>query len=316
MSDRTVVLVCGNATLDRLECGLVPGGPVFYAAHTLAALGADVRVLTRAGPDLPVGIFRFAEPEPRAGRGPGPGQDQDQDDDQDQEERQLSVGTLSALVLPSPATTVFENVYGPDGRRTQRVLSVAPALDPARVPAAWHEPDLLLLAPVLGELDPAAFVRTVRARRVGLCAQGLVRAVRADGSVVPRRWEPDVRALAGVAAAVLGEDEATGQPDLVEQLAAAVPIVAFTHGAAGCEVLVQGRGTRRVGTHPAPEVDPTGAGDVFAAAFLLALARGSDPVDAARLGAAAASIVVEGRGGETLARVPEAWGRAAGVPVA
>ena len=309
MSDRTVVLVCGNATLDRLDCGFVPGGSVFYAAHTLAALGADVRVLTTAGPDLPAGMFRFAEPDP-------PAQDPHPDDDQDEEEEQLSVGTLAALVVPAPATTVFENVYGADGRRTQRVLSVAPALDPARVPAAWHEPDLLLLAPVLGEIDPSAFVRTVRARRVGLCIQGLVRAVRADGSVVPRRWEAALPALAGVTAAVVGEDEATGQPDLVEQLAAAIPIVAFTHGAAGCEVLVQGRGTRHVGTHPAPEVDPTGAGDVFAAAFLLALARGSDPVDAARLGAAAASIVVEGRGGETLARVPEAWGRAAGVPVA
>ena len=62
-------------------------------------------------------------------------------------------------------------------------------------------------------------------------------------------------------------------------------------------------------------MDPTGAGDVFAAAMLLALARGDDPVSAARLGAAAASIVVEGRGGETLARVGEAWERVARVPV-
>ena len=49
--------------------------------------------------------------------------------------------------------------------------------------------------------------------------------------------------------------------------------------------------------------------------MLLALARGDDPVSAARLGAAAASIVVEGRGGETLARVGEAWERVARVPV-
>jgi sugar/nucleoside kinase (ribokinase family) len=56
-------------------------------------------------------------------------------------------------------------------------------------------------------------------------------------------------------------------------------------------------------------LDPTGAGDVFAAAMLLALAAGQAPADAARLGAAAASIVVEGVGGEALGRIGEAWER-------
>jgi sugar/nucleoside kinase (ribokinase family) len=47
--------------------------------------------------------------------------------------------------------------------------------------------------------------------------------------------------------------------------------------------------------------------------MLLGLARGDDLVDAARLGAAAASIVVEGRGGATLGRIAEAWARRAHV---
>ena len=313
MKARPVALVCGHATLDRLGGKLVPGGSVYYAAHTLAALGAEVRVVTAAGPDFPGDAFRLTPgpgPRPRPGPGPPAVQVQDQVEVQDQ----VHAGTLSALVLPAPATTVFENVYGPGGRRAQRVLSSAPPLEPSSVPAAWRDPDLLLLAPVLGELDPGAFVRTVRARHVGVCVQGLVRAVRADGSVVPRRLAPDA-GLAGVAAAFVGEDEAAGQPDLVARLAAAVPIVALTHGSLGCEVIVRGGAPRRVGVHPAREVDPTGAGDVFAAAFLLALARGDDPVGAARLGAAAASIVVEGHGGEALPRVGEAWDRVLRVPV-
>jgi len=78
---------------------------------------------------------------------------------------------------------------------------------------------------------------------------------------------------------------------------------------------VRGR-TRRVGAHPAREVDPTGAGDAFAAAFLLALARGADPADAARLGAAAGSIAVEGEGADALPRLrEEAEARAARVAV-
>ena len=310
-----VALVCGHVTLDVMDGALVPGGSAYYAARALAGLGAHVRVLTAAGPDLPPDPF-------------GPG--------------------VEAVVLPAPATTTFENVYGPGGRRTQRVLSAAPPLDPRRLPAAWREADLLLLAPVLGELDPAAFAATVRARAVGLCVQGLVRTVRPDGSVAPRRLEPRHSGartfrtvlprprrepgrgfgergpagrgerrrplLAGVDVAVLGEDELAGQADLVEALSAAVPVVVVTRGARGCDVVAGGR-TRHVGTYPTRELEPTGAGDVFAAALLLALARGDAPAEAARLGAAAASIVVEGRAGEALARVGEAWTRAAQVPI-
>ncbi len=267
----------------------MPGGSVYYAAHALAALGADVRVLTAAAGDFPREALR-ATPTATA------------------------AGTIDALVLPAPATTIFENVYATGGRRSQRVLAAAPPLDPGRLPAGWREADLLFLAPVLEEVEPAAFVRTVRARIVGLGVQGLVRAVGEDGAVVPRRWEPEPAALAGVTAAVLGEDEAAGQPDLVGRLAAAVPIVVFTHGARGCDVIAGGR-SRWVGIHSAHEVDPTGAGDVFAASLLLALASGEDPLAAARLGAAAASIVVEGQGGEALPRVREARERAARVPV-
>ncbi len=279
-------LVCGHATLDRIDGALVPGGSVTYAAGTLAALGADVRVLTAAAADFPREALATAS----------------------------HPGTIAALVLPAAATTAFENAYASDGRRSQRVLAAAPPLDLARLPADWRAVDLLLVAPVLGELDPGQLVAAVRAPVVGLAVQGLVRTVGEGGAVSPRRWEPDRRALAGVTAAFLGEDEASAQPDLLGRLAAAVPIVVFTRAARGCELLVDGR-QRRVGVHPARLRDPTGAGDAFAAAFLLALAEGRGPVDAARLGAAAASIVIEGRGGEALPRVGEARERAARVPV-
>jgi 1D-myo-inositol 3-kinase len=274
------VLVCGHVTLDDLGDALVPGGSAWYGARALAALGAAPRLLTAAGPDFPLDVL----------------------------------GGLEAVALPAPATTTFVNAYDAAGVRTQRVRAAAPPLDPAALPPAWRAPDVLFLAPVLGELDVAAFAAAAGARLVGLGVQGLVRAVGPGGAVAPRPLDLSPSALASIGAAVLGEDEARGEPGLVARLAAAVPIVAFTHGARGCELFVHGR-RRTVGIHPAREVDPTGAGDVFAAAFLLALARGDDPVDAARLGAAAASIVVEGLGGEALARAGEAWARAERVPV-
>lgn len=275
------VLVCGHVTLDRAPEGLRPGGSATYAGLAWRALGARARVLTAAGPDFPA----------------------------------AALGGLEVLRLPSRCTTIFENVHGSDGRRTQRVEATASPLDPGDLPPDWREADVLHLAPVLRELDVAAFRAAVRARVVGVGVQGLVRVLSADGAVLqpPRALDP--AALRGVDAVVLGDDDVVGQGDLVARLAAAVPVVAFTHGAAGCEVIAGGR-VRRVGIFPAREVDPTGAGDVFTAGLLLGLARGEAPVDAARLGAAAGSIAVEGRGIEALHRMGEAEARAARVPVA
>ncbi len=306
MTPSPSVLLAGHVTLDRHGTALVPGGAVTYCALAYAGLGARVRVVSAAGPDFPAAALGSAEVAfepafepagppggsslPVARRGPGRG------------------GPAAAT------TTTFENLYDAAGRRTQRVLAAAPALDPAHIPPAWREADLLHLAPILAEVDLAAFRRAVRARFTGLGVQGWVRRLEPDGAVSQPRWEPGREELAGVDAAVLGEDDLEGQGDLVGRLARHVPVVAFTHGRRGCEVIVRGR-TWKVGIHPAREVDPTGAGDVFSAGFFLALAGGAPPAEAARLGAAAASICVEGLGPSALARVAEARARAALVPL-
>lgn len=274
MSAPSVVL-CGNVTLDRTPDGLVPGGPAYYAGQAWRALGAAVRVVTSAGADFPAGALEG----------------------------------LEVVRVPAPATTVFQNAYATDGARVQRVEARAAPLEPAALPAAWRAPDVLHLAPVLDELAAAAAFRAaLRPRLTGLCAQGMLRRVAPDGAVVQPPWEPAPELLAAVDAVILGEDDVRGQGDLVARLARTVPVVAFTLGAKGCEIIERGR-TRRVGAYPAVEVDPTGAGDVFAAGFLFALAGGAAPVEAARLGAAAASFVVEGRGGAMLGRVGGAFER-------
>ncbi len=273
-----VVVVAGHVTLDHYGDALSPGGPAFYAARAYEGLGARVRVVTAAASDFP----------------------------------DAALGAAEVVNVPSAATSRWTNAYGEGGERAQHVEATATRLDPGRLPPVWAGADLLHLAPVLAELEPAAWVRTARARFVGLGVQGCVRALAADGRVVQPRWEWAPGALRGVDAACVGEDDLCGQGDLLARLAAEVPVVAHTLGARGCEVFARGR-TTRIGIYPTREIDPTGAGDVFAAGFFLALALGEDPVAAARLGAAAASIVVEGRGGDALPRIGEAQGRVAGV---
>ncbi len=274
-SGAPTVLVAGNVTLDRYGEAFTPGGTVTYATQTYLGLGARVRVATVAGPTFPVEALAGAE----------------------------------ADVHRREHTTTFVNRYGPDGKRTQLVEAVAPAVDPSRVPPEWRSVDVLHLAPILSEVDIPAWVRTVKARFVGIGVQGWVRAVEPGGRVVQPAWEPSEDDLRGVDAASVGEDDLVGQGDLLDRLARSVPIVAFTHSERGCELILRGR-TVRVGAFRTREVDPTGAGDVFSAGFFLGLAEGADPADAARLGAAAASIVVEARAGDALHRIPEARDRA------
>jgi len=276
----TRVVVCGHVTLDKYGGAILPGGSAYYAAHAHRALGARVAVATVAGPEFPG--------EALAG--------------------------LEARVAPAQRTTSFENRYGEDGRRSQLVSAVAPRLEPSFVAnAGWRGPDVLHLAPVLGEVQLHGWLAAMQARLVGIGVQGYVRAVMPDGRVSQPRWDFEPNDLAGVSAACLSEDDLAGQGDLIDRLAAAVPIVALTKGVRGCEVVIRGR-IACLGVYRTREVEPTGAGDVFAAGFFIALARGADPVEAARLGAAAASVVVEARAGESLGRVGEAFERSRQIP--
>jgi sugar/nucleoside kinase (ribokinase family) len=275
------VVIAGHVTHDRYGDELVAGGCAFYGAHVHAGLGAQVRLVAGVGEDFACdhALTGIARRMRRAGR-----------------------------------TTRFTNRYPAGGPRVQQIEAQAPAVTPELVPAAWQGADLLHLAPVMEEIDLAAWVKGTRARFVGIGLQGWVKTAGAGGAVVQRRWQVDAAALAGVHAACVGEEDLIDQGDLLDRLVAAVPVVALTRGRAGCEVIERGR-TTWVGVHPAREVDPTGAGDAFAAGFLQALASGETAPRAARLGAAAASIVIEGRGGETLGRIGEARGRAGTIPV-
>jgi sugar/nucleoside kinase (ribokinase family) len=74
-----------------------------------------------------------------------------------------------------------------------------------------------------------------------------------------------------------------------------VPLVAVTGGEGGARLYADGR-WRRIAAFPHEEVDPTGAGDVFAAAFLISYSEADDIPVAARFAAAAAALSVGAEG--------------------
>jgi sugar/nucleoside kinase (ribokinase family) len=237
------------------------GGPVSFAAVTGRRLGWDVAVLTAAGPDF---------------EGDG------------------DLQGVQVVCRPSASTTSFRNIYSDNGSRNQFVSSRAEDIDLSLLPKAWRRPEALLLGPVVGEV-PAAATEAFEAEVVGAEGQGWLREIDSAGRVRAREWVDPARDLIGVDALVIspGDLPEGGRP--AQSYLGFVPLVALTRGWQGLD-LMTAEATHRVPSLPRAEVDPTGAGDVFTAAFLIRHFETRDPLEAAAFAACAASSAVEGWG--------------------
>ena len=80
------------------------------------------------------------------------------------------------------------------------------------------------------------------------------------------------------------------------------PVLVVTQSAQGCTVFVRGQGARQFVAPAQAEVDPTGAGDVFAAAFFVNFFETGDPWASARFANQVGALSVTRLG---LAGVPE-----------
>jgi sugar/nucleoside kinase (ribokinase family) len=254
-------LVIGHVTQDVLpDGGLTIGGTVTYSGRTALAMGCRVAVVTSAAPDLDLS------------------------------------GPLSGVELirrPAEATTTFENIYTPAGRE-QFLHALAAPLGLETVPQHWQRPDVVHLAPLVNECDPA-LADAFPGALVGVTPQGWMRAWDHAGRVYRCDWSDAAGLLPRIDAAVIsqhdvGDDEAT-----IAHLARLAPVLVVTLGPRGCRVYADGD-ARQVPVTPVPEIDPTGAGDVFAAAFFVRLRQRGDPWAAAYFANRVAALSVRRAG--------------------
>lgn len=257
-------LAIGHVTWDRRDGADVLGGSVSYSSLTARALGWEAAIVTRAGPEFrPESVM------------PG----------------------ITAFVEPSAETTRFRNEYHAGGR-TQWLLSRADDVDPRHPLGDWRSPSVLLLAPVIDEVPPHA-ARHFDAGLVGAVIQGWLRQTDEAGRVSALRWADASAHLEGVDVLFLSENDLPDAERRSRELLADVPVVALTRGVRGVTLLTRDR-EEHVATVPRAEVDPTGAGDVFAAAFLVAYSETRDLSEAAAFASCAASFVIEGVGASCL----------------
>ncbi|MDP9282502.1 MAG: PfkB family carbohydrate kinase [Chloroflexota bacterium] len=245
------------------------GGTALYAAATAARLGTATALVTRVGPVEKPAL----------------------------EERCAQLG-ITLHALPSSATTTFGFRYV-DGKRFMRLTARAKGIAPADVPAEWRKARAVVLGSVAHELDRSLFGTTSPYATV-LVAQGYLREWSADGAIRPRPWEDAEEIVQLVSAVVLSEDDVAGDLSAPRRWARNGR-VCVTLAERGVLVLDRGSETTIPGYPAERVVDPTGAGDAFAAGLAIALADGRPPDECARYANAVASFAVEGVGMETLA---------------
>jgi sugar/nucleoside kinase (ribokinase family) len=99
----------------------------------------------------------------------------------------------------------------------------------------------------------------------------------------------------------VSSEDVAGQEEAAFEWFQRVPIGVLTAGARGALLFVNGE-RYEVPPRPTREVDATGAGDVFATAFLIHYQQSGDPWEAAAAASCAASLSVEAEG---VAGVPD-----------
>jgi sugar/nucleoside kinase (ribokinase family) len=258
------VLIVGHVTKDLVDEGWRAGGSVLYAAAQCQRLGLQVAAVTVCSGDLDPASLA---PE------------------------------VSWQVINDETSTTFENRYA-EGQRSQRVLAQARQIEIDDIPEEWQGAPVVLLMPVFRDVDEAILASfACSATLSGVSVQGWLRELDITTVRIPdetpsgRRWQ-------GTDAVFLSEED-LAEPESAEAWTAYVPTVVLTRGERGTTVWSNGV---RVDL-PAIEVDAvdaTGAGDVFAAAFMVRLHENGDTVDAARFATAAAAFAVQGRGIEAI----------------
>lgn len=252
-------VVVGHVCQDILpDGGLRLGGSVSYAAETALRMGYRVGVVTSAGPGLDM-----------AQALPG----------------------VDVICQRSAATTVFENIYH-NGKRTQILHQRAGVLTCECIPPAWRDAPMVYLGSIDQEIDPEVWRCFAGDALICVMPQGLFRRWDARGHVSFVEWTPPEEVLRRTSVLVISELDVPDPERLVRNWQELVQIIVITRAERGATVYQHGESCYYP-ARPTQQVDPTGAGDVFAAAFLVRLSETNDPCEAARFANVVASFSVE-----------------------
>jgi sugar/nucleoside kinase (ribokinase family) len=238
-------LLIGHAAADVVPGGFQLGGTIAYAGLTAQALGLRVGIVTSSGADAPLG----------------------------------GLSGIPIVNVPAEHSTTFENIKTEDGRKQVLHHRAAP-LTFEHIPQTWRSAPIIHLGPIADEVDPT-LAEKLSGSLLGVTPQGWMRGWEEAGQVFAKPWSNSGQVLPHAGAIIMSVEDVNRDLELVEEMAHRTRILCLTEGSAG-SVLHWNGDRRRFRPLQIQEVDATGAGDIYAAAFLVRLYHTRDPWEAAR----------------------------------
>jgi sugar/nucleoside kinase (ribokinase family) len=264
------ILLIGHVTRDLVgEDRNGPyhiGGTVSFAGVTALRLGRRPTIITRVSADTDLGELP---------------------------------ADLELHRLPSPSTTTFANLYTPAGR-VQHCYTPAASITANDIPDWLRQPSATLLGPLVNEIGPDVAALFEPPTLVAAVPQGWMRRWDETGRVFSKPWGTADAILPHLQVLVLSLEDINFDLARLEPFFRHNTLIVLTEYRDGSTIYLpqQPGQARRVKIPPRPahEVDPTGAGDIFATAFVIRLQETGDPVHAARFANITASFGVEAVG--------------------
>lgn len=257
-------LMIGHITQDLTPQGPALGGTASYASLTARAFGLRVGIVTSCRSDLDLGIF----------------------------------SGINILRKNAEQNSTFINTHTPAGR-IQHIKGVAEIITLADIPPAWRTAPIVHLGPIVNEISDE-IAEAFTTAMLGITPQGWLRTWDDAGLVSFKPWSDAHKVLNHANVVIMSIEDVQGNEDVVAEFAALVPVLVVTEGAAGCRVYWNGD-LRNFRPPHVDEVDPVGAGDVFATSYFIRYQATRDPWESARFATLVAANSVTR---QTLAGVP------------
>ncbi len=252
-------LVIGHITKDIVPNGYNLGGTASYAALTARSIGLKVGVVTAFPRELLTDLYH----------------------------------DIVICSIPTEQATTFENIHTPEGR-IQIIHHVAPKLFGDMVPEEWRSTPIVHFGPVANEIDPNLF-DMFPTSFIGITPQGWMRTWDEKGMVRLGGWKSVEDHLRRASAAVISVEDVQGDEEIIEQMHHASQLLVVTEGANGARLYWNGD-LRYFKPPIMQEIDATGAGDIFAAAFFIRYQKTLDAWESARFATQLAAWSVARKG--------------------
>lgn len=264
--------VFGNFCLDIFPGGSRPGGGALYAGVAAARLGYDSFVVTNYADD-------FLELGP-------------------------DLSGISVVRQSHGSTTAFSLSYSGGSRR---IALVRPGemLRLDGLEEVISNASILMFAPVAAEYGAEFVEGAVKLNPQALmiaAPQGWMRKLREGAKVKTKAWDSAGRILPYTDILVVSDEDIAFKDGLLQQYSAIIGsrksgrgVVVCTHGSRGATTYFGGR-SYFVPAFKANSIDPTGAGDVFAAAFVISYCESKSIESSLMFAHSAAAFAIEGLG--------------------